>query len=74
MAIFYQQVQKTSNAAPLEVTFNSLTTPDPVVLVTPSLAASDKPRRIYRNGSSRKHIADWLQDCVVQFSPGELLR
>jgi len=36
MAIFYQQVQKTSNAAPLEVTFNSLITPDPVVLVTPA--------------------------------------
>lgn len=35
MAIFYQQIQKTSNKDPLEVTFNSLTKPDPIVLVTP---------------------------------------
>lgn len=35
MAIFYQQIQKTSNTDPLEVTFNSLSTPDPVVLISP---------------------------------------
>jgi hypothetical protein len=35
MAIVYQQVQKTSKTDPLEVTFSSLNTPDPVVLVTP---------------------------------------
>lgn len=35
MAIVYQQIQKTSNADPLEVTFTSLNTPEPVVLVTP---------------------------------------
>lgn len=35
MAIFYQQIQKTSSTDPLEVTFNALSTSNPVVLISP---------------------------------------